>query len=192
MPVSPVKKSILLIALLFSFRLHSQFASDAFHVKLRITDVGNGYFDETVVSLRQGATTSFDNSFDAFKFFSPSFEVPSLYTLSADQYALSINSLPHNQQNWLVPLFISTNHYSEFKFEIQLQDHEISAHHLFLVLPDEGCYLEWDFEYFLIFQAGPLKAEQAYFFLLLEYKDNKTIEKRRCILPEHMELSLYN
>jgi len=71
--------------------------------KFRIN--GNGYYDETVIRLFNGATQNFDGSFDAWKLFSPNVNVPSLYTQTPIGQELSINSLPEFTEDKSITLY---------------------------------------------------------------------------------------
>lgn len=59
---------------------------------VRLTCVANGYYDETAIRYTPGATDYFDSSWDAWKWFSPSPNVPHIYTKDADMNDLAINS----------------------------------------------------------------------------------------------------
>lgn len=64
--------------------------NNAFRFKI----IGNGYSDETIVRLTNGATDNFDGNYDAWKLFSPNQNVPSIYTQIVAGQELSINALP--------------------------------------------------------------------------------------------------
>jgi PKD repeat protein len=64
--------------------------SNAYRVKI----TGNGYSDETVIRLVNGATLGFDGMYDAWKLISPNPNAPSIYTQIVPGQILSINSLP--------------------------------------------------------------------------------------------------
>jgi hypothetical protein len=77
--------------------------NNAFRFKI----MGNNYTDETVIRLVNGATTSFDGNYDAWKLFSPNPNVPSIYTQISAGQELSINSLPEFSED--VSITIYTN-----------------------------------------------------------------------------------
>ncbi len=60
---------------------------------LMIAVEGNGYHDETILSLQEEATLSFDSHYDAYKL-RGSADAPQLFTLSNDDKELSINAMP--------------------------------------------------------------------------------------------------
>jgi PKD repeat protein len=64
--------------------------NNAFRFKI----TGNGYSDETIIRMLNGASVNFDGSFDAWKLFSLNPNVPSLYTQISPGQELSINALP--------------------------------------------------------------------------------------------------
>jgi len=102
--VKPMKKLIstaLLILLAFS----SFALTDA--LKLKIT--GNGSWDEAVVRFIDGATPGFDGSYDAYKVLSPNPDVPSIYTNTVDDIALSINAMPKLIESKSIPLLLRIN-----------------------------------------------------------------------------------
>jgi len=96
-----LKTSILTIIMLMSIKGFSY--NNAF----RFTISGNGYSDETIIRMLDGATENFDGSYDAWKLFSPNPDVPSLYTRVSPGEELSINSLPEYTSDKSVTLFSS-------------------------------------------------------------------------------------
>ncbi len=72
-------------------------------IKIRIE--GNGYADETVVRLIDGATTGFDGMYDAWKLFSPNTNVPSIYSEITVGQELAINSLPEFKKDTSITLY---------------------------------------------------------------------------------------
>jgi len=74
---------------------------------LRFKITGNGYTDETVIRLLDGASENFDGMYDAWKMFSPNPNVPSLYTQIGPGEELSINSLPEFEED--VSIILYTN-----------------------------------------------------------------------------------
>jgi hypothetical protein len=66
---------------------------------------GNGYSDETIIRLLNGATENFDGSYDAWKLFSPNPNVPSIYTQITSGQELSINSLPEFNKDTSITIY---------------------------------------------------------------------------------------
>jgi PKD repeat protein len=66
---------------------------------------GNGFSDETIVRLVNDASLEFDGSYDAWKFFSPNPNVPSIYTQIEEGQELSINSLPEFDEDVSITLY---------------------------------------------------------------------------------------
>ena len=75
--------------------------NNAFRFKI----TGNGYSDETIIRLLNGATQNFDGSYDAWKFFSPNPNVPSIYTQISAGQELSINALPEFSEDKSITIF---------------------------------------------------------------------------------------
>lgn len=73
---------------------------------IRFTLSGNGYSDETIIRMLDGATESFDGSYDAWKLFSPNPSVPSIYSRIAPSQELAINSLPEYTSDKSIVLFV--------------------------------------------------------------------------------------
>ncbi|KAF0129185.1 MAG: subtilisin-like serine protease [Bacteroidetes bacterium] len=70
---------------------------------LQITSHANTYSDEIVLRFIEEATTDFDGEWDALKLKGGDL-IPSVFTLSADQIQLSINSIPLVTETFTVPL----------------------------------------------------------------------------------------
>ncbi|MBW6484127.1 MAG: PKD domain-containing protein [Vicingaceae bacterium] len=83
-------KKITLFILLISMSFVCYSTNNAFRFKI----TGNGYSDETIIRLTNGATDNFDGNYDAWKLFSPNQNVPSIYTQISVGQELSINALP--------------------------------------------------------------------------------------------------
>jgi PKD repeat protein len=66
---------------------------------------GNGFSDETILRLVNDASQEFDGSYDAWKFFSPNPNVPSIYTQIEEGQELSINSLPEFDEDVSITLY---------------------------------------------------------------------------------------
>ncbi len=82
---------------------------------LRVKALGNGLSDEIVLRFRQGTEAGLDET-DVDKLFGAD-EAPQLYTLTADERQLSINTQPYSQQTVVVPI----------GFELK-KDVEVSLH----------------------------------------------------------------
>jgi hypothetical protein len=91
-----LKTSILTIVMLKGFSYNNAF---------RFTITGNGYSDETIIRMLDGATEDFDGSYDAWKLFSPNPNVPSIYSRVSPGQELAINSLPEYASDKSVALF---------------------------------------------------------------------------------------
>lgn len=76
---------------------------------LKLTITGNSYSDETIIRFLAGATIGLDSNYDAWKFFSPNQQVPSLYTKLNTGDPLSINALPHLDKDWTIDIFAVIN-----------------------------------------------------------------------------------
>ncbi len=87
-----MKKAILTTLVLMIISTSSIFAQYSNALRLKIN--GNGFTDETIIRLVDGATPDFDGAFDAWKLLSPNPNVPSIYTKIPSNDDLSINSLP--------------------------------------------------------------------------------------------------
>lgn len=83
-------KPLILLMVITSISLVGFSNNNAFRFKI----TGNGYSDETIVRLVNGATENFDGNYDAWKLFSPNQNVPSIYTQITSGQELSINALP--------------------------------------------------------------------------------------------------
>ena len=70
---------------------------------LRIGVTANDHSDEAVVRFTDEATVGLDMAFDAPKMFGLD-DAPQIYTMTADNNQLSINSLPHSASTVTVPL----------------------------------------------------------------------------------------
>jgi PKD repeat protein len=95
------KKSITLILInLITLSGFSQL-NNAF--KFKIT--GNGYSDETIIRLLNGASVNYDGNYDAWKFFSLFSAVPSLYTQISAGQELSVNALPEFSKDTSITIY---------------------------------------------------------------------------------------
>jgi len=104
------------LVLLVSGATLSKAANDA--LRFRITSQ-DGYYDEAVVSFVEGATTCFDWNYDAWNLPNPYPYVPSIFTLTCDDYALSINGLPALHFDTKVELFTWLNDSGNYAIEIE-------------------------------------------------------------------------
>ena len=75
--------------------------NNAFRFKIE----GNGYSDETIIRMANGASQNFDSMFDAWKLFSPNPNVPSIYTEISPGQEMSINSLPEFTEDNSITIF---------------------------------------------------------------------------------------
>lgn len=80
-------------------------AFSQYYNAFRIRITGNGYSDETVLRMLNGATPNFDGMYDAWKLFSSNPNVPSIYTQVEPGQELSINSLPEYAEDISVNIF---------------------------------------------------------------------------------------
>jgi M6 family metalloprotease-like protein len=72
---------------------------------IRLEVSGNGYKDETVVRMLDGATEELDNGMDAFKFFTMHTQVPQIYTRTNGDADYSINTVATlNEGSMSVPI----------------------------------------------------------------------------------------
>ena len=71
----------------------------------RFTLEGNGYSDQAVIRMVNGATMGFDGSFDAWKMFSSNPNVPSIYTQCSVGQDLAINSLPEFTEDKSITIY---------------------------------------------------------------------------------------
>jgi PKD repeat protein len=97
-----VYKKITFLILVNSIALSSfsQY-NNAFRFKI----TGNGYSDETIIRLLNGASQNFDSNYDAWKLFSPNPNVPSIYTQISVGQELSINSLPEFSEDKSITIY---------------------------------------------------------------------------------------
>jgi len=87
-------------------------------VVLRLTNTQNNYYDETAVRFLPGATDSFDGAYDAWKLFSTTQGVPSLYSKEASDYELSINSFDQLSEDNTVDLFTRIDVSGNFEISV--------------------------------------------------------------------------
>lgn len=76
-------------------------------VKFRITD-SNGHTDETILRLHDSATSNWDDDWDAWKIFTPNPSYPSIYSHSAENFPLAINSMDVTEIDTTVGIWIGT------------------------------------------------------------------------------------
>ena len=91
--LSKQKNTTLLLSVGFFCLFCTQQAS-ALNDAIRFRVSQGTFSDETVIRYLQEATPAFDSKYDAWKRFTSSTEVPSLFTRIEDSLALSINALP--------------------------------------------------------------------------------------------------
>ena len=77
-------------------------------IKLKIE--GNGYADETALVLNPASTFGFDGNYDAYKFFSPNDQVPSISSVIQDgqEMDLSINAFSEFEESFSIPIRVKT------------------------------------------------------------------------------------
>jgi hypothetical protein len=97
--------SALRTALLCTALLFCSTVSNALTDVLKVKITGNNYSDETIMRFLPDATTEFDGNYDAYKFFSPNPNVPSLYTQIDTASQLSINAYPSLDSAFTFSLF---------------------------------------------------------------------------------------
>ena len=104
--------------------------SDLLDNLLKLTAVGNGYSDQTIVVFIPGATTGFDPSYDAYKL--PGiYEAPQLYSI-VPCCNLAVNALPE----------ITINHEVQLGFEVGANtNYTISATELYTFDPSISIWL---------------------------------------------------
>lgn len=98
---NPTLRFLLLCMGLLFFSNASRALTDALKVKIS----GNNYSDETIMRFLPDATTAFDGNYDAYKFFSPNPNVPSVYTQIDTASQLSINAYPSLDSAFCFSLF---------------------------------------------------------------------------------------
>ncbi|MCD4732600.1 MAG: T9SS type A sorting domain-containing protein [Bacteroidales bacterium] len=76
-------------------------------IKLEISSEINSYSDQTVIHFNEFATENFDPSFDAYDILAGLDEAPALYSVSAENANLSINTLPETENDISIPLMFS-------------------------------------------------------------------------------------
>lgn len=111
-----VYKKIIAIILLNLIALTSfSQLTNAFRFKI----TGSGYSDETVIRLLNGASVNFDGSYDAWKFFSPNINVPSLYTETSTGQELAINALPEFTKDTSITIYTNIPVSGTYTFDIE-------------------------------------------------------------------------
>jgi hypothetical protein len=79
-----------------------------FKDNLRMKAVSNGYSDEAVVRFNTESTSLADEQYDAWKMTGLE-KAPQLYTMTANDEKLAINSLPYSKSAYTVPLNFEMN-----------------------------------------------------------------------------------
>lgn len=110
---------------------------------MRIKITGNGYSDETVIRLLNGATVNFDGNYDAWKLISSNPNVPSIYTQISSTQKLSINALPKFNKDTAISIFtnipVTGNYLISFSevfaldssYKVSLTDNSTGIHYFF-------------------------------------------------------------
>lgn len=89
-----------------------QSASNILNMKV----AGNGMVDYARVCFYDEATDNFDGEFDAFKLFSYSAAMPQLYSVTADNTSLAINTLPVSGLEGITPLGFKAGTEGDYQF----------------------------------------------------------------------------
>jgi PKD repeat protein len=84
---------------------HMTFSQYFNAIRFRIN--GNGYSDETIIRMLNGATPEFDGNYDAYKLFSLNPNVPSIFTKTSNQEDLSINSVNLLQVDSIITVYVN-------------------------------------------------------------------------------------
>ncbi len=91
----------------------------AYNNALRFKITGNGYSDETVIRLLNGATENFDGAYDAWKLFTSNTNAPSIYTQVSPGQELSINALPEYSYDKSLTIFTNIPAAGNYTLEIE-------------------------------------------------------------------------
>ena len=83
---------------------------------LRIKAMANNYSDESIIRFREGATDDFDGNYDAGKMYGMGGS-PQLYSFSADNHKLSINSIEPTTESKSINLGFELDKTGEVTFE---------------------------------------------------------------------------
>ena len=79
---------------------------------------GKSYKDETVIAARNGATSAFDDNYDAFKLFTPTPGYPQIYTVLDQGTRCAINSLPEFTKNTVIHVGFETNKKGDYSLSV--------------------------------------------------------------------------
>jgi len=82
---------------------------------LKVT--GNNYEDEIYINFNDGASNGFDSQFDAYKLYGTE-EAPQFYSILPDEI-LSINVLPHSNEEVLIPLGLEVGGSGEYVLSVK-------------------------------------------------------------------------
>jgi hypothetical protein len=85
--------------------------------EIHLFATSNGITDEIAIRFTNDVTSNFDSHADAYKFYGRA-ETPQLNAVTPDGTKLSINSLPYNNGNTIVPLEFSLNMNAEAVFTL--------------------------------------------------------------------------
>lgn len=143
------KITALLILSLITVAGFSQY-NNAFRFRIN----GNGYSDETIIRLMNGATESFDGAYDAWKLFSPNPNVPSIYSQVTVGQELSINTLPEFNEDVSIILYTNIPVTGTYTLDIEevyalssnykVSISDISSNTDFIVLGDTALSFEYN------------------------------------------------
>lgn len=90
-------------------------------LRLKVT-AENGFSDETIVRFNSNASQEFDADFDAHKIAGYNHSVPQLYSMSADQKKLSINTLGEFNDMITMPLNLKPGMDGSYRISARLED----------------------------------------------------------------------
>jgi hypothetical protein len=108
------KTGILTLLFLTIFSAFGQY-NNAFRIRIE----GNGYADETIIRMLNGASENFDPMFDAVKLISANPNVPSIYTEISTGQKMSINCLPELTEDKSLTIFTNIPTDGVYTLEIE-------------------------------------------------------------------------
>jgi len=79
---------------------------------------GNDFSDEVILQLNKMASTNFDSEFDGIKFFGEEY-APQLYSVSADDRQLSVNSFPLAENYEIIPLGLEVGVAGKYSISVE-------------------------------------------------------------------------
>ncbi|MCF8378359.1 MAG: T9SS type A sorting domain-containing protein [Bacteroidales bacterium] len=140
---------------------YKDFADDALLV-LKVS--GNSISSQTAIRFNSNATPQVDRSFDVFKIFTDSPDVPLLYTVSNNEN-LAINTLPAVEGNEIVPLYFRAGTSGEYIINASEIESFDSNTPVLLVDPESSAIhdLRQNSEYHFDYKSGNDKGFLVYF-----------------------------